>query len=392
MPADPPTDQIRPAPSPLLPPPPPLPSHDVLTAEQWGILAAIADTVVPSFTPQEGNRLLQHPLRTEIYEASCRRLEQSSVAGEDGRALVASYLAESGYAQKEFRDGLTGLINVQLHEEARKQLRFILTTLGPQQARWRLPPDRLCHPPRLPPHPDPRADPAGLAHRPPAPAPPTPPRPHHPRHSPLDPHLPHPRPRAGLPRHPIPAHPLGPSYPFTFLQIPPSLTPEPELLHADVVIVGSGCGGAVAARLLAEAGMKVLLVDEAYHWPPAYLPMSESAAAAHLFANGGALQSDGDSSLALVAGRAWGGGGTVNWSAALQTPGPVRREWAGKFGLGEVFAGAGFQGDLEAVCERMGVGTAAIAQNEGNRVLLEGARKLGWSAKAVPQNTGGAAH
>ena len=40
-----------------------------------------------------------------------------------------------------------------------------------------------------------------------------------------------------------------------------------------------------------------------------------------------------DSSMAVVAGQTWGGGGTVNWSASLQTPGFVRKEWATKDNL-----------------------------------------------------------
>jgi choline dehydrogenase-like flavoprotein len=40
----------------------------------------------------------------------------------------------------------------------------------------------------------------------------------------------------------------------------------------------------------------------------------------------------------------------------------------------------------------MGVGTDAIEHNKNNRILLEGSHKLGWTAKAVPQNTGGKRH
>lgn len=83
--------------------------------------------------------------------------------------------------------------------------------------------------------------------------------------------------------------------------------------------------------------------------------------------------------------------GTVNWSASLQLQGIVRREWADKFGLTH-FAGSDFQRDLDAVCERMGVSYAAVEHNKGNQVLMEGARKLGWSAKPVAQNTGGEVH
>lgn len=40
----------------------------------------------------------------------------------------------------------------------------------------------------------------------------------------------------------------------------------------------------------------------------------------------------------------------------------------------------------------MGVSTKYIEHNENNRILLEGSRKLGYSAKEVPQNTGGNKH
>ncbi|TKA61602.1 hypothetical protein B0A55_11472, partial [Friedmanniomyces simplex] len=352
------THQIRQAPSPL----PPGPKHDVLTAEHWGILSAIADTVIPSFTPLAGNRLLQHPLRREVYQASCQRLQQG-IGLQDALALATSYLAESAFEQREFKDGLTRLVNDQLHEEAREQLIFILNALGsragsflltgyttpldclPIQAReqilgtWarsRLPLLRQLHrsfttlvkvlwvrtSPTL-----------GLV--------------------------------LSYPRTPVHHNPPGIFLPFTFLQIPPSADNEPEVLEADVVVVGSGCGGAVAAKTFAEAGMNVIVIDRSYYWPPEHLPMSEYEGLAHLFANGGALQSD-DTSMAIVAGSAWGGGGTVNWSASLQTQGYIRREWSQKFGLTQ-YTSAAYQADLDAVCDRMGVGTAAIEHNKTNQ-------------------------
>lgn len=94
--------------------------------------------------------------------------------------------------------------------------------------------------------------------------------------------------------------------------------------------------------------------------------------------------------MIVVAGQAWGGGGTINWSACLQTQGYVRKEWA-KTGL-PFFTTAEFQTCLDTACERMGASAAALTHNPGNDVLLEGARRLGWSAKPVPQNTGGKQH
>ena len=194
---------------------------------------------------------------------------------------------------------------------------------------------------------------------------------------------------------PKPAHSASRTdgYQFEFIQVAAASETGAaglEILKADVVIVGSGCGGAVCAKTLSEAGLRVIVVEKSYYWSMEHLPMSESEGAYHLFENGGVIFTD-DGSTAVVAGSTWGGGGTVNWSAALQTQGMVRREWSERFGL-QYFASAAFQTDLDAVCDRMGVSTAAIRHNKTNEVLLEGARKLGWSAKAVPQNTGGEVH
>lgn len=194
----------------------------------------------------------------------------------------------------------------------------------------------------------------------------------------------------GYPRVPSHGSPAKDGYPFRFLQFPSTSSPEPEVLTTDVVIVGSGCGGAVAAKTLAESGLKVIVVDKGYYWSPLRLPMTEQEGAAHLFDNGGMIMSEG-AVMSIATGSAWGGGGTVNWSASLQTQGYVRQEWSHKFGLRR-FTDSEFQRDLDAVCDRMGVGTSAIEHNKTNQVLLEGARKLGWSAKPVPQNTGGEAH
>jgi choline dehydrogenase-like flavoprotein len=179
----------------------------------------------------------------------------------------------------------------------------------------------------------------------------------------------------------------GKGYEYEFIQFPPGN--EPEVIETDVVIVGSGCGGAVSAKNLAAAGHRVLVVEKAYHWTPDHFPMAESDAWNHLFMNGAFISSD-DTSLSIVAGQSWGGGGTVNWSASLQTQGFVRREWAAR-GL-PFFTSADFQDSLDRVCDRMGVSTDFIKHNPANAMLLEGARKLGWSHKPVPQNTGGSQH
>ncbi|KAH9819812.1 long-chain-alcohol oxidase FAO4A-like [Teratosphaeria destructans] len=376
-------ERIRQKPSPL----PPLPDHDALSAEQWTILLAIADAVIPCLTSSGGNRLLQHPLRRDVYEASSRRLEQ--VANfEGGRELVSGFLGESASSFQAFRTGISRTINIHLPEQARKELLFVLSALNtragslaltghvsplntlPVQTRERILQGWATA--RLPLYRTLYKSLTALVKL------------QWVRNSPSLGRM------LSYPKTPVHDSPPGTFFPFTFVQIPPSSAAEPETIETDVVIIGSGCGGAVAAKTLAEAGLRVIVTDRSYYWPPEHLPMSEVEGTSHMFIEGAALQSD-EGSIAILGGSAWGGGGTINWSASLQTQGMVRREWAQKFGLPH-FTSSAFQADLDAVCQRMGAGTSAIEHNKGNRALLDGARKLGWNVEPVPQNTGGEAH
>lgn len=108
---------------PLIPPP-----DHVLTAEQWGIFAAIADTVIPSFTPAKGNRLLQHPLRADTY-ATLRDGVQRIAGAPSDNGLVDAYLGENATAQSEFRNSLLRMVGYQMDDTAKKGFIFILNAL-----------------------------------------------------------------------------------------------------------------------------------------------------------------------------------------------------------------------------------------------------------------------
>ncbi|RYO85869.1 hypothetical protein DL762_005016 [Monosporascus cannonballus] len=172
----------------------------------------------------------------------------------------------------------------------------------------------------------------------------------------------------------------GPAFDFGFMQFGEGS--EPETVETDVVIIGSGCGGAVCAKVLAEAGHRVVVVDKGYYFPPSQLPMRLDAGQEYLYEGKGRMQSV-DNSISILAGSCWGGGGTINWSVSLHPQGYVRQEWADQ-GL-EFFTTAEFQHCLDRVCATMGVSDAHIKHNHGARVILE-------DAKPCPQNTGGTEH
>lgn len=195
---------------------------------------------------------------------------------------------------------------------------------------------------------------------------------------------------------------------FTFEQVPQAPTPalapqegdgssaptpesEPYVIETDAVVVGSGCGGGVCAKVLAEAGFRVLVVDKAYHIANSNFPLSQETACTYLFESGGFVASD-DNSVTAVAGAAWGGGGTVNWSVSLRPQEFVRREWARDRGLA-FFETPEFDACLDRVEGFMGVGpTNQIRHNHQNRVMLEGTARMGLTPRVAPQNTAGGEH
>lgn len=194
----------------------------------------------------------------------------------------------------------------------------------------------------------------------------------------------------GFPDVPINWNP-GPTEDFGFLQFDTSSPEKPATVETDVVIIGSGCGGGVAAKVLAEAGHRVLVVEKGYYFDPSQLPMPRDQGGFHLFENNGFVNSV-DSSINVVAGSCWGGGGSINWSVSLQTQGYVRREWSEEHGL-PFFESAEYQNCLDRVCEFMGVVSGdEVRQSYRGQKLLEGSRKLGYAAQVCPQNSGGKEH
>jgi hypothetical protein len=189
----------------------------------------------------------------------------------------------------------------------------------------------------------------------------------------------------GFPRVPIHGKPAK-GFRHKFLHLPPGNTPE--IITTDVVVIGSGCGGAVVAKNLAEAGYRVLVVEKSYSYTSDSFPMAPNEGFVNTFEDGGTILTD-DGSVAILAGSTWGGGGTVNWSAALQTQAYVRQEWTDN-GL-PFFNSLMFQKSLDRVCDRIGV-TEHVCHNRQNSAMLDGAHKLGYAAKPVPQNTGGEEH
>jgi glycine/D-amino acid oxidase-like deaminating enzyme len=149
-------------------------------------------------------------------------------------------------------------------------------------------------------------------------------------------------------------------------------------LSCDVVIAGSGAGGAAAAAVLAEAGLEVVVVERGGH-----LGDGPSASGNRLLE----AVTTRDRGIGVGSGACVGGGTVVNYSSCFRTPEPVRREWAA---LGaEATAGDAFDAALEAVWSRLEIGTDEGVVSPRDEALRRGLDALGWHHDLVPRNTRG---
>lgn len=152
----------------------------------------------------------------------------------------------------------------------------------------------------------------------------------------------------------------------------------------DVVVVGTGAGGAVVGTELAEAGYDVLFVEEgSWITTDSFNPYS-SESVPRLYRDAAATVIFGNPPIPYVEGRCVGGSTTINGGMAYRPPERVLAEW------GETAADLGAR-SLEPLFERVEARVKVNPQlpesiGEDNRVMTEGARKMGWSYTVNQRN------
>jgi len=174
----------------------------------------------------------------------------------------------------------------------------------------------------------------------------------------------------------------GPLGPPTGARPPRLTTTAPGDLDCDVCVVGSGAGGGVAAAVLAEAGLDVVVLEAGPAVSERDFVGDELAAYRGLYWGGAAATTD-DGGIGLLTGRCLGGTTTVNWTTAFHTPDALRAEWGGPF------PGDDFTRSLDAVAERSGVNTDHNLPSTRDEIMRRGLQALGWHVAAMPRNVRG---
>jgi long-chain-alcohol oxidase len=155
------------------------------------------------------------------------------------------------------------------------------------------------------------------------------------------------------------------------------------IISTDAIIIGSGAGGGVTAARLAEAGLRVIVLEKSSFIPAKQMSLQEGEAFSSMYDYGGLITTE-NGTTSVLAGSTLGGGTRINWNASFKPPVHVRKEWAQGYGL-PAFESEEFDSAVEAVCRRIGVRTG-FAHGGACSALAAGLQAAGMHCGDVPRN------
>jgi choline dehydrogenase-like flavoprotein len=167
----------------------------------------------------------------------------------------------------------------------------------------------------------------------------------------------------------------------------------PVSMSVDVVIVGSGAGGAVVARELARAGLSVVVLEEGGHHPPEeYARLSPSRALATLAreAGLGIAVGRGDTPImSVLAGKCVGGSSVLTGGVCFRLPDDVLHDWSTRLGL-EAMTPDSLAPYFDELEQALHVETVAESlRSRSTELFVEGAERLGVTMKSLRRNVSG---
>lgn len=148
-------------------------------------------------------------------------------------------------------------------------------------------------------------------------------------------------------------------------------------IECDVVVVGSGAGGAVVAKELAEMGHAVVVLEEGRYFDRSDFTGRPQAMQRALYRNAGWTYSVGNAFIPIPLGVTVGGSTTINSGTCYRAPGRVLDKWRREAGLHELTE-AHMEPYYERVERVLGVApTKAEFLGGVARVIARGCDQLG---------------
>jgi choline dehydrogenase-like flavoprotein len=173
---------------------------------------------------------------------------------------------------------------------------------------------------------------------------------------------------------PEPAAPLG------------DTTPPPGGEECDVVIVGSGAGGAVAAATLAEAGLDVVVLESGESYDRDSYPRDPLDAISSLYRDAGLTIAEGRPPIPVPVARTVGGTTVINSGTCFRAPDPVLEHWRERYGIAWADRLAPDFTEAEEFLRVTPLDPERMGRN--GQLAMEGAEAIGARGGPISRNAG----
>ena len=161
--------------------------------------------------------------------------------------------------------------------------------------------------------------------------------------------------------------------------------------RCQVLVIGSGAGGASTALTLASAGLDVVLVEEGGEFELEDYGQSAPVAMANLYRQRGMTPIMGSVPIGYVEGCCVGGSTEINSGFWHRTPPEILLRWQAQFGLVDARS-EDLAPHFTWAEDLLGVGTSALPWPKSTQVMARGAEAMGWSYLEVPRTAPGCQH
>jgi choline dehydrogenase-like flavoprotein len=161
-------------------------------------------------------------------------------------------------------------------------------------------------------------------------------------------------------------------------------TTATSVMDAEILVIGSGAGGATTAAVLAEAGFDVLIVEEGEWVEQGSVVPFSLGQMDRQYRSGGVTVALGLPSIAYTEGCCAGGGTEINSALYRRPPEDVLQQWATDYRIADL--------DLDEVSriadeveQALNVTTVPGKASAPSDVLRRGAERLGWQNSEIPR-------
>jgi choline dehydrogenase-like flavoprotein len=151
-----------------------------------------------------------------------------------------------------------------------------------------------------------------------------------------------------------------------------------------VLIIGSGAGGAMTAQVLASHGMEVLIIEEGKRWDLSEYGNNCPDGMSKFYRRGGMTPIMGKVPIGYAEGQCFGGGTEINSGFWHRTPPEILLRWKAQYDLDNAFP-SDLVPHFDWLEEQLNVSLYGGEKPASTRIFAKGIETMGWSYQEVPR-------